>query len=305
MVEEHNIPNVEEEHDSSYDEEDDEDFDPTKVEVVGNSDEDEDDLDGYRDGEVPKDVSKSKRDYSAIESDAGGLIKTRRARLLEESLSKTHKYEHLETSNVSESIRSVWDDLKNTSLQRLDMNRRNDTIMGESSKKENAALDEETIWIERSYKFAGQVVNERKKVLKSSAEAKEYLNSLKFQKQPDSVKKAEPKSTDVKNIEQTKTKSKSDEILKLNLRRPLKRPPILEQIIAGSLKPKLTTLEKSKLDWATFVDKEGITDELQSHNKDGYLAKQDFLSRVESVKDEKYKDFRKKQLALRFQEQNQ
>ncbi|KAG0673519.1 swr complex subunit [Kluyveromyces marxianus] len=82
----------------------------------------------------------------------------------------------------------------------------------------------------------------------------------------------------------------------LPLKRHLKRPPILEQIISGALKPKLTTLEKSKLDWATYVDKEGIHEELNLHNKDGYLAKQDFLNRVESSKDEKYREIRKLQL---------
>ncbi|RDD47114.1 Craniofacial development protein 1 [Trichoplax sp. H2] len=45
-------------------------------------------------------------------------------------------------------------------------------------------------------------------------------------------------------------------------------------------KQKLTTLEKSKLDWEGFKSKEGIEDELKYHNKDGYLERQDFLQKV-------------------------
>ena len=61
-----------------------------------------------------------------------------------------------------------------------------------------------------------------------------------------------------------------------------------------------TTLEKSKLDWATYIDKEGINEELVLHNKDGYLAKQDFLNRVETFKDDKYREMRKVQLQQRM-----
>lgn len=46
--------------------------------------------------------------------------------------------------------------------------------------------------------------------------------------------------------------------------------------------PKLNTIEKSKLDWAGYVDQEGIKEELDKaeKGKDGYLGKQDFLGRV-------------------------
>jgi len=46
---------------------------------------------------------------------------------------------------------------------------------------------------------------------------------------------------------------------------------------------KLTTLEKSRLDWAGYVDKAGIGDELDKQKKGGagYLDRKDFLGRVE------------------------
>uniref|UniRef100_A0A1E1W1C1 Craniofacial development protein 1 n=2 Tax=Pectinophora gossypiella TaxID=13191 RepID=A0A1E1W1C1_PECGO len=48
-------------------------------------------------------------------------------------------------------------------------------------------------------------------------------------------------------------------------------------------KNKLSTLEKSKLDWATYKQEEGIEEEIQSHNKGkhGYLERQDFLERAD------------------------
>ena len=48
-------------------------------------------------------------------------------------------------------------------------------------------------------------------------------------------------------------------------------------------KNKLGTLEKSKLDWDQFKKKEGISNELQVHNrgKEGFLERQDFLERAD------------------------
>ncbi|XP_022177227.1 craniofacial development protein 1 [Myzus persicae] len=55
---------------------------------------------------------------------------------------------------------------------------------------------------------------------------------------------------------------------------------ILSQI---GKKSKLTVLEKSKQDWDGYKKKEGIVEELVTHNKgkDGYLEKQDFLERTD------------------------
>ncbi|XP_054288265.1 craniofacial development protein 1-like [Macrosteles quadrilineatus] len=55
--------------------------------------------------------------------------------------------------------------------------------------------------------------------------------------------------------------------------------------IVGQLgkKNKLSTLEKSKLDWDRFKKDEGIEAEIQTHNKgkEGYLERQDFLQRTD------------------------
>lgn len=51
---------------------------------------------------------------------------------------------------------------------------------------------------------------------------------------------------------------------------------------------KLNTVEKSKMDWAGFVDKEGIKDELETAGKakGSYIERQNFLSRVEVSRDD-------------------
>lgn len=55
--------------------------------------------------------------------------------------------------------------------------------------------------------------------------------------------------------------------------------------VLGALnkKNKISTLEKTKLDWDRFKNQEGITEDLNTHNrgKDGYLERQDFLQRTD------------------------
>ncbi|KTW31749.1 uncharacterized protein T551_01010 [Pneumocystis jirovecii RU7] len=109
---------------------------------------------------------------------------------------------------------------------------------------------EEKIKISRTYEFAGKVETEEKFVLKDSAEAKVHFSSI--------------------NLVQTS---------KPPLRRPTKRVSSLEA--SNNKTVKLNTLEKSRLDWAKFVDKEGISEELKNASKDGYIDKQLFLQVTE------------------------
>jgi hypothetical protein len=43
----------------------------------------------------------------------------------------------------------------------------------------------------------------------------------------------------------------------------------------------MNTLDKSKQDWNKYVDREGIREDLQYTNKDGYMEKVEFLQRVD------------------------
>ncbi|KAI9829961.1 MAG: hypothetical protein M1819_005933 [Sarea resinae] len=145
---------------------------------------------------------------------------------------------------------------------------------GVGVRKEAAANGEDMITIKRTYDFAGETITEEKVVPRSSAEARLYLQS---QQNPPSQSNKPP------------------------LRRPKKRASMFEPNPNGVVKglppttaqrgPKLNTIEKSKLDWAGFVDKEGIADELDeaSRAKGGYLGRMDFLARSDSKREEELK----------------
>ncbi|KAL8686495.1 MAG: hypothetical protein Q9218_007062 [Villophora microphyllina] len=142
-------------------------------------------------------------------------------------------------------------------------------------------LSEDTIVIKRTYEFAGETITEEKVVPKSSAEARVYLESQAAQTSPSPLAGGKP------------------------LRRPMKKKSIFEPNPDGHVKglavtpskgPKLNTIEKSKLDWASHVDKEGLKDELDvaEKAKGGYLGRMDFLGRSEAKREEDLKSARKK-----------
>lgn len=145
-----------------------------------------------------------------------------------------------------------------------------------------ASTGEEMITIKRTYAFAGETVTEEKIVPKSSAEARLYLQS-----------------------QQTGSNHSSEPGVKPPLRRPKKRAsmfePSSESLGQGSPAnkgkgPKLNTIEKSKLDWAGYVDKEGMKDELDGaeKSKDGYLGKKEFLDRVVAKRDHEILNVKKR-----------
>lgn len=152
------------------------------------------------------------------------------------------------------------------------------------------------VMIKRVYNFAGKVHTEQKLVPRNSAEAKLFLAS-----NPDSATAPSPVPPGDESSPFTKPK------------RPLKKArrsifePVLEvlpqrtdlffgtrkdsgvQLLPGQAKiKKFNTVEKSAMDWAGFVDKEGIADELDAagKSKGAYKARQEFLARVDAKKEE-------------------
>ncbi|KAF3929582.1 hypothetical protein ABW19_dt0207571 [Dactylella cylindrospora] len=119
------------------------------------------------------------------------------------------------------------------------------------------------VTIKRTYEFAGETITEEKQVPANSFEARAYLSSLQTGVPP--VTTSNPAKP---------------------LRRPMKRVSKFDpgNVSGGAKKAtKLNTLEKSRLDWAGYVDKEGIGEELDRQRKQGgdsYLERQDFLGRV-------------------------
>ncbi|KAF3926154.1 hypothetical protein ABW21_db0202692 [Orbilia brochopaga] len=120
------------------------------------------------------------------------------------------------------------------------------------------------VTIKRTYEFAGETITEEKQVPANSFEARAYLSSLQNVAAPSTSASNTPKP----------------------LRRPMRKASKFDPGIGGAAAKKATklnSLEKSRLDWAGFVDKEGIGDELDRKRREGgdsYLERQDFLGRV-------------------------
>ncbi len=148
-------------------------------------------------------------------------------------------------------------------------------------------VGEEMIYIKRTYQFAGETITEEKQVPKSSAEGHLYLQS-----QGAAV---------AENSPPTATPDKRPPF-----RRPKKRASMFEPPPDNTPLPlasgakgkgqKLNTIEKSKMDWAGFVDREGIKDELEEAEKakDGYLGKMDFLDKMSAKRESEVSNARKK-----------
>jgi hypothetical protein len=146
------------------------------------------------------------------------------------------------------------------------------------------------IMIKRTYNFAGKVHTEQKLVPRNSAEAKLYLST-----QPDSSTEAAPEESSpfIKPKRPTKKARRSifepvPENLpqRTDLHFGVNRPTG-QGILAGGKEKKLNTVEKSAMDWAGFVDKEGIADELDAAGKakGAFKARQEFLARVEGKRE--------------------
>lgn len=297
----------------SYDEDEDEDYDPSAKKTDDNNkkDGDEDDEDDSDEDSNDKKLDDEPiPDFSAIESGGERLVKTRRQRQEEEEtntgrnvpvgLVRGNKYSSIDVDELfnllkQESARGgvITPEISTpTDQQATHAGRLSDQAAPSTKGTENAPGHisagsnggPEMITIESSYTFAGKVITETKQVEVGSAEAKAYMNSTgNIAYTGERAAKKEQRSF-VPIVREVNGEH-------LELRIKLKRPSLIDKflLIQGNKLQKLSTLEKSRLDWASFVDKRKLQDELKLHNKDGYLDKQDFLNRVELKKDQQYK----------------
>lgn len=267
-----------------YDEEEDDDYDPTRKADAEQAESDE------SEGEEP--------DYSAINTGVS-QVRTRgqryketgaqsRARigangLLEDALL-------VDVDAVFEALHTQKDDW------RLFLSNGAETAETPVAlKSELLGLAEEKVQIYTTYTFAGKLVRELKLVDANSAEAKAYLNSTSALMSHD---ENGPKQSFV-----TVMRTVPGELEPRQLRIKLKRPSLVDKFLAGDKKNKLTTLEKSRLDWASFVDKKKLKDDLASHNKGGYLEKEAFLGRMEAKRDSQYQQARELDRQRQWQQQ--
>jgi len=147
------------------------------------------------------------------------------------------------------------------------------------------------IRIKRTYNFAGKVHTEEKLVTRDSAEAKLYLAENGLDSAPpddassSSAQKRMPRKAFRSIFEPVVADGLSQRAdLNLCVSERLRARELAKEADAK----KLNTVEKSRMDWAGFVDREGIKDELELAGKSqhSFAARQDFLARSEAVREE-------------------
>ncbi|KAM7002476.1 craniofacial development protein 1 [Tautogolabrus adspersus] len=126
------------------------------------------------------------------------------------------------------------------------------------------------VTITKVFDFAGEEVRVNKEVSADSREAKTFLKSQ-SSKQEESIEEQDNSSSP----------SRSPPPPGPSAKRPAGMGSLLSRI--GGKKQKMSTLEKSKMDWDAFKSEEGITEELAIHNRgrEGYVERKNFLERVD------------------------
>lgn len=248
------------------------------------------------------------------DEDSGGegrLIKTRAQRLAEKVERKQRK--RARVGDVTIDVDQLWADLSSRPIGRasyilptadgedmdVDATEQNKENAPEQQKPPDDA--DEVITITRRIEYAGQITEVQEQVPRSSKEAQTYLAQ-----HPEADPNYKPPASDS------------------TLTRPLKRPSIFEpnplSVVKGvppeKLRPraptrtdvlmaakraeekqkaeKLSTVQKSALDWRGFVETAGLRGELDEYGKSkgGYLAREEFLGRAQGVREGRAREAR-------------
>ncbi|XP_033212758.1 craniofacial development protein 1 [Belonocnema kinseyi] len=269
MSEKHELP--------SDSDEDDEDYVPeghesvSEVESDGDAENspDDDNQDIRKDTDVSK---RRKRCKSMKSKDAKRKKKQRKSAVEEKEAEKCaeedNKAKVLSEEEEKKRADSLWADfMKDTGV--VSKPKSENSTSTKSSEKSDSLVArpkvEEKIKITKIFEFAGEKVKVEKEVSADSAEARLSATTENLRKNVDVSPVDEKK--EVKGVRSRKVGLGG-----------------ISSII-GQLgkKSKISTLEKSKLDWDNFKKEEKIEEEISTHNKgkDGYLEKQDFLQRAD------------------------
>ncbi|KAG5963023.1 swr complex subunit [Claviceps cyperi] len=224
----------------------------------------------------------------------GGLVKTRAQRAAEK---EERKYT-VNNEPVTIDVDALWAQMMsgkpakpNKPSQAAPTTDKIDSAVAQGASDSHAAPSpdappSDTIHIKRTYNFAGKVHTEEKVVARDSAEAKLYLATRQGKEAPPTDSDASA----MKRITKKAFRSAFEPSLDLGPGRTDLNLGLAARMQAGreAQAKKLTTVEKSRMDWAGYVDKEGLQDELvlASKSKDSYAARQDFLARSEAIRED-------------------
>ena len=239
----------------------------------------------------------------------GGLIKTRAQRQVEKAERKQRK--RADRGEVTVDVDDLWARLHAVPVGRHDeplTARPEDT--GEVATTNDRAGEivqpsDQLIRIKRRIAFAGEITEVEEEVLKSSAAARAYL--------------AEHPEADPENAKLRATAAGQQTTSDGDLQRPLRRPSIFEPnptaavrgVSSEKLRPRapgrldvimaerrlaeekkkaerMSTVQKSAMDWKGFVADQGIGEELDVYgkSKSGFMAREQFLDRVAGANEE-------------------
>ncbi|KAH0499121.1 hypothetical protein TgHK011_006337 [Trichoderma gracile] len=225
--------------------------------------------------------AKAKGEAVDDEGGEGGLIKTRRQRAAE----KEERQYALSTGPVTVDIDAIWAEMKagGSSASAQGKEEKSTATDGDQVAAPADTKEDESsmIRIKRTYNFAGRVHTEEKLVPRDSAEAKLYLASQGEDALPDALP--------IKRLTKKAFRSSFEPAVEgLTNRSDLNLGVAARMKAANEAQAKkLNTVEKSRMDWAGFVDKEGIKDELElaGKSKDSFASRQDFLARSEALRE--------------------
>ncbi|KAK5664019.1 hypothetical protein OQA88_233 [Cercophora sp. LCS_1] len=229
----------------------------------------------------------------------GPLIKTRSMRATE----KTEKRTAAVSGPVTIDVDAVWAQMMNDSSAQsvlatqdkpretaLPPSQPDTTAVTQNPRPGADGEQSESIRIKRTYNFAGKVHTEEKVVARDSAEARLYLASLENRGSAEPVgdddapSKKMPRKAFRSIFEPIPDQAAMRTDLNLGMSVRLRARELANEANAK----KLNTVEKSRMDWAGYVDREGLKDELDlaGKSKHSYTARQDFLARAEAKRDE-------------------
>ncbi|TGO07399.1 hypothetical protein BTUL_0282g00100 [Botrytis tulipae] len=243
------------------------------------------------------------------EGGEGGLVKTRSMRAQE----KVEKKPLADTKAATVDVDALWaamisgkpisssttepklSQTPNTSTSPKTGRKSPELHTGSSERSNFDDGPDSMVMIKRTYNFAGKVITEQKLVPKDSAEAKLFLAS-----QESATKEGETgKETELFVKPKRGLKKARRSIFEPVVENPMPQRTDLyfgqaavsrnltnSAGATGKEAKKLNTVEKSAMDWAGFVDKEGYKDELDAagKKKGAYGERQAFLARVEAKK---------------------
>jgi hypothetical protein len=247
----------------------------------------------------------------------GGLIKTRAQRRVEQ----VEKKPLARTEGATVDVDALWAQMTAAPLKPIqptepEQPQHQATTADTPTPAPKAAPveEEEHIQIKKTYTFAGQDTTEEKSIPRShldkytsdgwtttertkssDPDAKHKANTSKIRRPLRRPSRFDPNPTGfVRTLAPEHQLTYPRTTIPAATSTTTMLPPELPTNQGKAKTQKLNVVDKSRMDWTGFVDKEGIAEELDTHGKtkEAYLGRMEFLAGVEARKEEERKRVR-------------